>query len=197
MRADRVTLPQWGFKQEEVVCQKIPQNDSTYNFWNIENHVNDLMPPGGAAAYQSFFFRDFIDLNVAMYVFFKLRWTSNNALTPDPDKEPEALTSMPHHWPFLLKTLRMSGWGDTEIKFWLVGNPFIWWSSTAALITLLGSFFVYVIRMKRGNVDFLTISFCFLINFLDEWDDFYFAFKIGVLGWFFNYFPFYIMGRVL
>jgi dolichyl-phosphate-mannose-protein mannosyltransferase len=60
-------LPQWGFKQEEVVCQKHSQDESENNYWNIENHVNELMPSGGAAAYQTYFFRDFIDLNIGMY----------------------------------------------------------------------------------------------------------------------------------
>jgi dolichyl-phosphate-mannose-protein mannosyltransferase len=165
LRADRVTLPQWGFKQEEVVCQKNPKNDSTANFWNIENHVNPLctyiynsVPPGGAGDYKTSFFRDFIDINVGMYRRCNIRWTSNNALTPDPDKEPEALTSQAYHWPFMLRTLRMCGWGEYEIKYLLVGNPVIWWSSTASLVILLTSFVVDVIRQKRGHVDFATYS---------------------------------------
>lgn len=160
LRADRVTLPQWGFKQEEVVCQKKPNNDSTSNYWNIENHVNSKcnfhiyqVPPGGKEMYRSSFIRDFIDLNIGM-------WTSNNALTPDGDKEPEPLTSMPYHWPFLLRTLRMCGWGDSDIKYLLVGNPFIWWSSTASLLILSFTFIIYNIRQKRGHNDFTPSNFC-------------------------------------
>ncbi len=29
-----------------------------------------------------------------------------------------------------------------------------------------------------------------------EWNDFYFATKVGILGWFLHYVPFWIMGRV-
>jgi dolichyl-phosphate-mannose-protein mannosyltransferase len=41
LRSHSVNLPQWGFKQAEVVCQTKPDNSSFNNMWNIELHVND------------------------------------------------------------------------------------------------------------------------------------------------------------
>ena len=147
-----------------------------------------VVPPGNSKTYGSYFIRDFIDINIGM-------WTTNNALTPDLDKEPAPLTSMPYHWPFMLRTLRMCGWGDNEIKFFLVGNPTIWWSSTASLVLLTLSFIIYSIRRQRGISDFKTWGIiCITVG---EWEDFYFAFKISVIGWFLHYFAFYIMGRVM
>nr|KAJ3422298.1 Protein O-mannosyltransferase 2 [Polyrhizophydium stewartii] len=181
LRSDGVTLPQWGFKQVEVVCQKKPDDNSPSNMWNIELHVNERLPPGNANTYRSSFIRDFFDLNVAM-------WTSNNALTPDPDKEPDQLVSQPYHWPFLIRTLRMCGWGDHEIKYLLIGNPTVWWGSTASLALVVSLFLGYVVRWRRGIRDFTTLA---------EWDNFYMAAKVSVLGWFLHYFPFYIMGRVM
>lgn len=40
LRADGTNLPEWGFKQGEVVCQKKADYQSTSNMWNIESHVN-------------------------------------------------------------------------------------------------------------------------------------------------------------
>jgi dolichyl-phosphate-mannose-protein mannosyltransferase len=41
LRSHSVNLPQWGFKQAEVVCQKVrPDNSSSNNMWNVELHVN-------------------------------------------------------------------------------------------------------------------------------------------------------------
>lgn len=177
----RKTLPSWGFKQEEVVCQKEWKNDDAHNYWNVENHANSLLPAEKGAKIKSTFISDFIDLNVGM-------WTSNNALTLDENKEPDALVSFPWHWPFLLKTLRMDGWGDNEIKYLMIGNPIIWWTSTASLVIFSAALLIYAIRSKRGDGDFRSFS---------EWDDFWFAFKVAVLGWFLNYSPFYIMGRVM
>ena len=75
-------------------------------------------------------------------------------LTPDPDKEPDQLVSSPHHWPLMRRGLRMCGWGDNEIKFFLIGNPLIWWGSTLSILVLVVTFLVYIIRWKRGFHDF-------------------------------------------
>eukprot|EP00842_Homolaphlyctis_polyrhiza_P001838 jgi/Hompol1/2655/HPOL_002999-RA len=154
--------------------------------WIIErvddwSNAKGSLPPGGKNAYKGSFIRDFFDLNVAM-------WSSNNALTPDQDKEPDQLVSQPYHWPLMLRGLRMCGWSDSDIKYYLLGNPFIWWSSTACIVLLPILFLVYTIRWRRGLRDFAT---------LDEWDNFFMATKIGVVGWFLHYMPFYIMGRVM
>ena len=82
------------------------------------------MPPGEARFYRSPFLRDFWHLNVAMA-------TSNNALVPDPDKE-DILASKPTDWPLLRVGLRMCGWGDQQLKYYLVGTPVIWWGGTVS-----------------------------------------------------------------
>ncbi len=96
--------------------------------------------------YKSSFVHDFIDLNVAM-------WTSNNALTPDPEKE-DNLASLPRQWAALSVGLRMCGWGDDAVKFFLLGNPLVWWGSLASVLLFLVVTLVYLIRAKRRIVDF-------------------------------------------
>jgi len=179
LRSHSVSLPQWGFKQAEVVCQKKAEKWSKNNIWNIELHVNDKLPPAGSNVYKSSFFKDFVDLNVAM-------WTSNNALTPDPDKEPDALVSQPYQWPILQVGLRMASWNNDAVKYFLIGHPVIWWASTASvgLYMLVLSF--YLVQNKRKVVMFSP----------EAWDNFLFAGKVGVGGWALHYFPFWIMGRV-
>lgn len=164
LKSHAVTLPEWGFKQAEVLCSKKSEQNSKNVLWNIEQHSHDkrmvcecllqfpdflliffLVPPGGSGAYRSKFTRDLIDLNIAM-------WQSNNALTPDPEKE-DQLTSKPYQWPLMLVGLRMCGWGDDAIKFWLIGNPVVWWGSTASLVGFLLLAAVYGIRWKRGWKD--------------------------------------------
>jgi dolichyl-phosphate-mannose-protein mannosyltransferase len=156
LRTTGVTLPEWGFKQGEVTCKKVPLKDEdledTAAMWNIELHINPQLPAGGIADYHSSFFRNFIDVNIGM-------WTSNNALTPDPDKEPGQLESKPWHWPFMTRGLRMCGWGDNEIKYYLIGNPLIWWGTTAALIVLSFVLVLYTIRRSRGSIDFSPGNF--------------------------------------
>jgi dolichyl-phosphate-mannose--protein O-mannosyl transferase len=56
--------------------------------------------------------------------------------------------------------------------------------------------FCYMLLGK--SADMLFFKILAMINLIiDEWNDFYFATKLCVVGWFMNYFPFYIMGRVM
>ena len=137
-----------------------------------------LVPPGEAKLYSSPFLKDFWHLNVAMM-------TSNNALIPDPDKE-DILASSPTDWPWLHLGLRMCGWGDTQTKYYLLGNPIVWWSSTASLGVIVLVIIGYLIRMQRRYVDWSP----------GEWDHFLYVTKVAGYGWLFHYVPFLIMGRV-
>ncbi|KAF9045749.1 glycosyltransferase family 39 protein [Hymenopellis radicata] len=178
LRAANAVLPQWGFKQIEVSC--INDNDprDTHTYWNVESHWNDRLPAGDAKFYKSPFLRDFWHLNVAMM-------TSNNALVPDPDKE-DILASKPFDWPFLHLGLRMCGWGDNQIKYYLMGTPVIWWGSSLSLVVAVLSTGVYILRSQRKYIDMEP----------REWEHFLYVSKIAFLGWALHYVPFLIMGRV-
>lgn len=178
LRAANSILPQWGFKQVEVTCTKDNNPKDVHTYWNVESHWNDRLPAGNAKFYKSPFWRDFSHLNVAM-------WTSNNALIPDPDKE-DILASAPSDWPFLHLGLRMCGWGDGQIKFYLLGTPIIWWFSSICVVGLLLVGLWYVLRMQRHYKDWAP----------GEWDHFLYVGKIAFGGWFFHFIPFLIMGRV-
>lgn len=103
------------------------------------------VPPADVKFYRSPFLRDFWHLNVAMM-------TSNNALIPDPDKE-DILASKPFDWPFLHLGLRMCGWGDTQVKYYLLGTPVIAWAGSVSLILAILVLGVYVLRKQRKYVD--------------------------------------------
>ncbi|KAF9090549.1 Protein O-mannosyltransferase 2 [Mortierella sp. AM989] len=178
LTAENVNLPQWGFRQIEVFCDQRNRTTSPHSIWNVEQHWNDKLPAGGDSQYKSKFWKDFWHLNVAMM-------TSNNALIPDPDKE-DVLASNPSQWPLLAVGLRMCGWGDDKIKFYLLGNPIVWWGSTLAIMAFGLSLGYYVVRRQRKLQDISPA----------EWDQFQFAGKTLVGGWFLHYAPFCIMGRV-
>lgn len=79
--------------------------------------------------------------------------TSNNALIPDPDKE-DVLASKPTDWPWMQLGLRMCGWGDQQIKYYLLGTPIVWWAGTASLIVFVVASGIYLMRMQRRYNDF-------------------------------------------
>jgi dolichyl-phosphate-mannose-protein mannosyltransferase len=41
VRAANKNLPEWGFKQIEVTCDKENNPDDPYTYWNVESHWND------------------------------------------------------------------------------------------------------------------------------------------------------------
>lgn len=178
VRAANAILPQWGFKQVEVSCDKSDNPGDEHTYWNIESHWNDRMPRGNQKLYRSPFFRDFWHLNVAMM-------TSNNALVPDSDKE-DTIASKPFEWPFLWNGMRMNGWNDSGIKYYLVGNAIVWWSSSASLIVFIFTLMWHLARFQRKINDFAP----------GEWNQFLYVSKIAFGGWAFHYIPFLIMGRV-
>lgn len=178
LRAGNVNLPQWGFRQIEVTCTKDNNPRDTFTHWNVEAHVNDKLPPAEPGQYKSPFIHDFIHLNVAMM-------TSNNALVPDPDKQDD-LASQWWQWPILNVGLRMCGWDDNIVKYFLLGNPFVYWGSTLSIGFLGLSVVWYVLRWQRG---FRELS-------QSDVDHIHYAGLYPVIGWFLHYLPFAVMARV-
>ncbi|KAH0551672.1 hypothetical protein GP486_007109 [Trichoglossum hirsutum] len=186
LRAGNVNLPQWGFKQIEVTCTKKNNPRDVYTHWNIESHWNEKLPPGDPGSYKAPFFNSFIHLNVAMM-------TSNNALVPDPDKQDD-LASKFWQWPILHVGLRMCSWDNQSkahltqllVKYFLLGNPIVYWGSTASLVVFTLLLAWYVIRWQRGY-DELKPS---------DIDQIHYAGVYPVIGWFLHYVPFIAMARV-
>ncbi|CED82274.1 glycosyltransferase family 39 protein [Phaffia rhodozyma] len=178
IRAANGVLPQWGFKQIEVSCDKDNNPKDPHTYWNIESHWNERLPKGDAKLYKSPFFSDFWHLNVAMM-------TSNNALVPDPDKE-DILASNPFDWPWLYLGLRMCGWSAEQSKYYLIGNPVVWWSGSFSLVLSVVVVGLYLFRGQRKYNDFG----------IGEWDRFIFGIKLSFGGWALHFLPFLIMGRV-
>ncbi|KAI9730575.1 MAG: Protein O-mannosyltransferase 2 [Cirrosporium novae-zelandiae] len=178
LRAGTVNLPQWGFKQIETTCVKENRPSDVYTYWNVESHWNDKLPPGNPRAYKSPFLKDFIHLNVAMM-------TSNNALVPDPDKQDD-LASKFWQWPILHVGLRMCSWDDNTVKYYLLGNPMVYWGSAASLGFFGLLVFWYLIRWQRGYNELSQADI----------DHIHYSGIYPVIGWFLHYLPFAIMGRV-
>ncbi|KAG1124961.1 hypothetical protein G6F60_010304 [Rhizopus arrhizus] len=139
------TLPEWGYKQQEVYCSRYDDLEDSSTFWSIEEHHNEKLPPAPDNAYKSSFLQNFAHLNIVM-------WYSNNALIPDPDKD-DILASKPTEWPMVSVGLRMCSWDNENIKFYLMGNPSVWWPSFASIVTFSLLIIIYTIRLKRQVID--------------------------------------------
>jgi dolichyl-phosphate-mannose-protein mannosyltransferase len=169
----KVKLPEWGFEQQEVTCAKggtLPNS-----IWYIESNEH---PKIGAEAERvnyrkPGFFGKFWELQQVM-------WKTNAGLV-----ESHAWDSRPPSWPILGRGINF--WGKDHRQIYLIGNPIIWWSSTAAIAVYFVVKALSVLRWQRGFEDYSYVPFK------------RFDYEVGtsVLGWALHYFPFFLMARQL
>ncbi|PYI25087.1 PMT-domain-containing protein [Aspergillus indologenus CBS 114.80] len=169
----KVKLPEWGFDQQEVTCARgatLPNS-----VWYIESNNHPMLAEDAEKVnYKNpGFFGKFFELQ-------KVMWVTNAGLT-----ESHAWDSRPPSWPTLLRGINF--WGKDHRQVYLLGNPFIWWSSTVAIAVYFLFKGVSVLRWQRSCGDYRNVNFK------------RFDYEIGttVLGWAFHYFPFYLMARQL
>lgn len=193
------SLPQWGFRQGEVLCFKNSFQRDKRTWWNIEDHVNPTLPnpPEGFKLPKTNFFKDFVQLNIAMLA-------TNNALVPDEEKE-DMLSSESWQWPVTNVGIRLCGWGDDQVKYFLIGGPFTTWSSTGAIILFACLLVVLVLHFQRQIDDFpppkgekAKVDEELLLQKTenDEWNTFVMGGFYALFGWIMHYLPFVVMGRV-
>jgi len=170
-----VKLPEWGWGQQEVTCIKDGKVPKT--MWYIESSENENLPDDTELVNyrKPGFISKFIELNQVM-------WNTNKGLT---DSHP--YDSRPHHWPWLRRGINFWGGGELHRHIYLLGNPLVYWSSTAAIVLYLVSKVICLFLDKRG----INVEMGGLRKFYDESAGFFF------MGWLLHYTPFFLMGRQL
>ncbi|OLY79447.1 Dolichyl-phosphate-mannose-protein mannosyltransferase 2, partial [Smittium mucronatum] len=187
LAAPGVKYPSWGFNQDLVVGQK--KTKSLGQSWVIEKHSTSLLADTRINVKKPGFLKSFIYLNFQMA-------KTNNGLIPDREKY-NHLESDPITWPFLIFPMRLNGsWHAGEIKYYQIGNPLIWWSSTLAALLYPLIYVVLQINAKRNGVP--ANSALEDDNNRPEQllDMFWNRGKLLWFGWFLHYLPFFLMGRV-
>lgn len=155
---------------------------SKSTWWNVEDHRNDKLasPTSEYVAPKPIFWKEFILLNYAMMA-------SNNALIPDPDKF-DKLSSEWWEWPILHSGLRMGSWSVDDVKFFLMGHPFITWFSSLSLVVFFFYSLIQAYKWQRQKINYGLFD--------SKWNSFLIQGIIPFACWFFHYYPFIVMGRV-
>lgn len=169
----KVKLPDWGFEQQEVTCAK--QGTLPNSIWYIEQNAHPMLKEDSDKVnYRNpGFLGKFWELQ-------KVMWVTNAGLV-----ESHAWDSRPPSWPILRRGINF--WGAAHRQIYLIGNPIIWWSSTAAIGLYVAFKGLSVLRWQRSCNDYQHDTFR------------RFDYEIGMtaLGWAFHYFPFFLMDRQL
>lgn len=169
----KVKLPEWGFDQQEVTCAK--GGSLPNSIWYIEQNSQPALPDDVEKVNYKIpnFFAKFWELH-------KVMWRTNAGLV-----DSHAWDSRPPSWPILSRGINF--WGRHHRHVYLIGNPVIWWTSTAAVVIWVVFKGIAVLRWQRGFKDYNHVHFK------------RFDYEIGqtLLGWALHYFPFYLMARQL
>lgn len=169
----KVKLPDWGFEQQEVTCNKNPPRENA--LWYIETNTHRQLGEFSAKVNYRVpgFLAKFVELQAVM-------WRTNAGLT-----DRHAYDSRPSAWPGLRRGINF--WVKDHRQVYLIGNPFVWWLSTVSVLLYVGVRGLIVLRAQRGYKDLLNTT----VSFYDQLCGFL------VLGWFMHYFPFFLMSRQL
>lgn len=179
LAAEGNNLPQWGFRQGEVTCDRKASKRDKKTWWNVENHWNTRLPAAEDRVLpKTSFLRDFVQLNFAMMA-------TNNALLPDPDKQDD-LASRWWQWPIVHVGLRLCGWGTDNVRIFLLSHPTTTWLTTAGVVLFTAMVGIYILRWQRQFVDFN----------IRQIEQLAIAGIMPLLGWVLHYLPFVIMARV-
>ncbi|THH05810.1 hypothetical protein EW145_g4530 [Phellinidium pouzarii] len=169
----KVKLPEWGWEQQEVTCNKNAKK--TNSLWYIETARHPKLPPDAAKVNYKLpsFFGKFIELQ-------KVMWITNAGLT-----DRHTYDSRPSSWPRLRRGINF--WVKDHSQIYLLGNPTIWWLSSLAIFSYAAVRGLLILRQQRGFRDFENTR----VTKYDSICGFLF------MGWALHYFPFYLMARQL
>ncbi|KAK2817677.1 hypothetical protein FQN49_007969, partial [Arthroderma sp. PD_2] len=169
----KVKLPEWGFEQQEVTCAK--GGSLPNSIWYIEQNNQPALPADAEKVNYKIpgFLAKFWELH-------KVMWRTNAGLL-----DSHAWDSRPPSWPILSRGINF--WGRNHRHVYLIGNPVIWWTSTAAIAIWVVFKGLAILRWQRGFKDYSCVN-------VKRFD-----YEIGqtLLGWALHYFPFYLMARQL
>ncbi|CAO2597971.1 Protein O-mannosyl-transferase 1 [Lemmus lemmus] len=178
-------LPDWGFRQLEVVGEKSRGHHESM-VWNVEEHRYgqsqeqeerelELHSPTQVDISRNLSF---------MARFSELQW---KMLTLKNEDSEHKYSSTPLEWVTL----------DTNIAYWLhprtsaqihlLGNIVIWASASLATVAYILLFLWYLLRRRRSIWDLPK----------DAWSHWVLAGALCTGGWAFNYLPFFLMERML
>lgn len=189
----KVALPDWGFGQQEVTCNKQPTKPNS--LWYVETSTHPRLSPEGdvSLGFDDVGDEDKIAVKPAAMInylrpsFFskfwelqKVMWATNAGLT-----DRHAYDSRPKTWPTLKRGINF--WTKDHRQIYLIGNPMVWWGSTVAVAVYLGARALLMLRAKRGSKDLLDST----IVFYDRTAGFLF------LGYAMHLAPFFLMSRQL
>ena len=113
----------------------------------------------------------------------------------------------PANWPLMGKSLPYWLDENSNAQINLLGNPLLWWISTAAVMAFTALVTFYLMRRRRqvydlNNGEFLSLSLSLhlthtCLSFSDEFVHLWTSGSVLLVGWAMHYLPYFLLSRVL
>jgi dolichyl-phosphate-mannose-protein mannosyltransferase len=189
----KIALPDWGFGQQEVTCNKSPTKPNSLWYVETSTHPRLSMHGDKSLSVDEEGETDEYAANPAQTINYirptflhrfwelqKVMWETNAGLT-----ERHSYDSRPSTWPTMKRGINF--WSKDHRQVYLIGNPIVWWGSTVAVLVYVGTRALLMLRAKRGAQDYLDST----IVFYDRTASFLF------ISYSLHFFPFFLMSRQL
>ncbi|XP_054853790.1 protein O-mannosyl-transferase 1 [Eublepharis macularius] len=186
LKLSGASLPEWGYRQLEIVGEKISKGYHQSMLWNVEEHrYGKSQEQKEREAELHSPTRISIGRNLSfMAKFTELQW---KILTLKNEDTEHKYSSSPLDWITM----------DTNIAYWfhstsgaqihLLGNVVTWMSANVATLVYVALFSWYLLRRRRNIHDIPE----------DAWWQWVSAGGLCVGGWAVNYLPFFLMEKTL
>lgn len=186
LKVSGAALPDWGFRQLEVVAEKLLKAHSSSLGWTVEEHRygTSQEQKEREAELHSPTHID-VDRKISFWSkFLELQW---KMLTVKQEESEHKYSSAPLEWITM----------DTNIAYWLhassnaqihlIGNPVSWGVAKLSLLAYQLLAAAYMLRRRRGFKDLTD----------DAWQQFVSLGFVCVGGWMMNFLPFLLMDKTL
>uniref|UniRef100_A0AAX7TLB2 dolichyl-phosphate-mannose--protein mannosyltransferase n=1 Tax=Astatotilapia calliptera TaxID=8154 RepID=A0AAX7TLB2_ASTCA len=186
LKLSGVSLPDWGFRQLEVVADKLFKAHSSSLEWTVEEHRygTSQEQKEREAELHSPTHID-VDRKISFWAkFVELQW---KMLTVKQEESEHKYSSSPLEWITMETNIAYWLHSSTNAQIHLIGNPVSWGVANLSLLAYQLLAVVYLLRRRRGLKDVPD----------GVWDQFVCLGCVCVGGWLVNFVPFLLMDKTL
>lgn len=186
LRLSGVSLPDWGFRQLEVVADKLFKAHSSSLDWTVEEHRygTSQEQKEREAELHSPTHID-VDRKMSFWAkFVELQW---KMLTVKQEDSEHKYSSSPLEWIGMETNIAYWLHSSTNAQIHLIGNPVSWGVANLSLLAYQVLAAVYLLRRRRGFRDLPD----------GVWAQFVCLGCVCVGGWLVNFVPFLLMEKTL
>ncbi|XP_041854564.1 protein O-mannosyl-transferase 1 isoform X1 [Melanotaenia boesemani] len=186
LKLSGVSLPDWGFRQLEVVAEKLFKAQSSSLGWTVEEHrygTSQEQKEREAELHSPT--RIDVDRKISFWAkFMELQW---KMLTVKQEESEHKYSSAPLEWITMETNIAYWLHASTNAQIHMIGNPVSWGVANFSLLAYQLLAAVYLLRRRRGFKDLPD----------GVWVRFVCLGCVCVGGWLVNFLPFLLMDKTL